>query len=72
MMVEGKVASLLAHWWFVHPYVARELMTLSTTRVTLIGWHKPEDKHYDAMFKFGDEHRVEGRSSIVLKCQGRG
>lgn len=67
--------SLLAIWWFVHPHVAREFAEFvkdTLGHATGLADFKPEARHFVAMWKFGDEHRFEGRSSVLSHYQGAG
>lgn len=79
MTKQGKSLSpsstVLARWWFVHPlkaalfdkFVKEELgVAEGLSRL------EPDPKYDGAMFAFGVEHAVDGRSSVLSILQGAG
>ncbi len=67
--------SMLARWWFVHPYMTAlfdQFVTNDLGRPEGIAGFKPNVEHFDAMYAFGDRHMVDGRSSVLAILQGPG
>ncbi|DBA88603.1 TPA: hypothetical protein ACH3X1_004250 [Trebouxia sp. C0004] len=67
--------SILARWWFVHPYMTttfNQFVTNDFGRPEGIAGFRPSVEHFDAMYAFGDRHMVDGRSSVLAVLQGPG
>ena len=67
--------SVLAIWWFVHPYMTGmfdEFVINDLVQPEGIAGFKPNAEHFDAMYAFGDRHTVDGRSSVLAVFQGPG
>jgi len=59
----------------VHPYTAanfRQFVKDEFGRAEGMAGFKPSSEHFNAMYAFGDEHMVDGRSSVLALLQGPG